>query len=687
MKKTLILFSIFLTIFLLFLSFESIDEIHASPSLNIPYYTYTEDSNGHLIDTVDAYTPGVQIYNAGGERFKRPEHIFVDDNDYIYITDSQLRKVVILDEYFQFVTSLKYREVRFPKSTYVTDETIYVVEYRDTIIYGFDKKELLENNNVVMNKKIEPPTSPIFSEGYPYKPQHIVVDPRGNLYIQGAGSNNGLMMLDENGEFMTFFAGNSVRVPIFDRIRRIFLTDEQEEKMDQTFVDNITNLARDEKGFIYTVTSSLPNNPIKKFNIAGTNYLKRDMIGNESMNSIWIGRENNIITVDTRGVIYEYDQNGNLLFMFGGTDVTGNRLGLLNRPVSVATNSKDQILVLDQGGLFIQVYEPTVFTNMVHNALSQYQNGDYEESKESWENILQYNTMFDYAHIGLGDSYILNNNYVDAYQEYSYAHDYQGISDAFWGIRQAWLQDYLDTILLIIVILIVLRITYWFLNKKYDYSRKIHQSIQFMRKKNFIFDELMYIFTFLRHPFDGFYEIKRQKRVSVVTSTIIYLLLGMVFLLHYRFTNQIYVPKDNVNILYELFISTFVLILWIVSNYLICSISDGEGSIKNIYNSTAYSLSPILLIMPFIILFSNALTYQESVFYSLGFTIMILWTVFLMFFMIKDIHNYEVKETIVVIFKSIFTMLLIGLFLFIVSSLFNQLFSVLSEIIKEVSNQ
>ncbi|WP_008826927.1 YIP1 family protein [Haloplasma contractile] len=665
-----------------------------------PYYTYTQDSNGRLIKTTEAYTPSIQIRDAGGVKFERPEHIFVDENDYVYITDSLEDTVYVLDENYDYVTKITHDNFSFPISSFVTENEVYVLDKRTKEINVFDKNELLTNNQVVLIKTIGKPSHPIFQEPeegedreeYKYQPINLVVDIRGNIYIRATSSPNGLIMLDEDGRFMTFFGGNPVRIPLTERVRSWFLTETQEEKLkkqnetEENSMPYISNVAIDQKGYIYTVTSALKNNPIKKFNVSGTNYFKTD-IGIKTMNSIWVGQYNNVYAVSSKGYIFEYDRNGNLLFLFGGKDFTSGRVGLLTTPVSVAANSKDQLLVLDQADSLIQVYEPTPFTNSIHTALDEYQTGNYESSREKWQYILQYNSLFDYAHIGLGDAFMRENNYDDAYREYNYANDSEGMSDAYWGIRQEWMKDNLSVVFMVIVILIVLRVAYGILNKFYGLKERRQNIVSKLRDKSRTFDELLYIFEFLKQPFDGFYSIKRENRVSIKTSTIIYLLLGAVYVLNYRYANLLFVPKIGVNIGYELFILIFIVTLWVISNYLVCAISDGEGSFKNVYNATAYSLTPILLIMPINILISNVITYQEKVFYDFGYLVITIWTGFLMFFMIKDVHNYNVLETLWIIAKSLFTMLILGLFLFIINALSGQMLGIIQEIVTEVINR
>jgi uncharacterized protein with PQ loop repeat len=52
--------------------------------------------------------------------------------------------------------------------------------------------------------------------------------------------------------------------------------------------------------------------------------------------------------------------------------------------------------------------------------------------------------------------------------------------------------------------------------------------------------------------------------------------------------------------------------------------------------------------------------------------------------MIKEIHNYEVGETFGIIGISVFTMLIMGIFLFVIYSIDTQIFNVTEQITREL---
>lgn len=755
-----------------------------------PYYTFTTDNDSGFIKTSDAYTPKTQITDADGDPFVTPEYIYVDHENYVYITDSGQAKVFIFDDELNYVDEIDYTGTDDIKgfsavnSVFVTEDKVYVPDSFTAVIYVFDRDSVLnreqayslwlddvdaseglttgdlfyasdvdgnpvgepiyevevtgenaDEHDIVdfkdyttkevlftkidreeflgkvlswvekdlngttlkkftmkkaTNKPIqivEEPTAPVFQEGYLFAPQKVAVDTRGNMYIVGAQSSSGLIMLTADGEFISFFGGNSLRTPIVDQLRSLVFSDDQKEELrrdSEIYVDYISSLAIDEKGYVYTVTSTLENDIIKKFNVSGTNYFHSDTEGFVGSVDLWVGNYGNVIVVEEYGWITEYNAEGELVFTFNVQDLGIDRAGLVSLPTSIACDSNDNILVVDQGNRLVQIYEPTEFTNSIHAAYQAYQDGDEDLSKENWEYSLQYATVFDMAHEGLGDAYVRQEKYELALHEYTLASYNEGISETFWNVRQKWTEENLEVLFLFIVGIFLVRYVFKFINKRKHFTKPLEESFGKARKNIKVLDELLYIGYFLKHPLDGFYEIKRHNRVGLLSATIIYGLLGILYIAYQKVTNVIFIANPNSNVLYELLIISLLLGLWVIANYFVCLVREGEGSFKNVYIATAYTLTPFLLVLPFVIVLSNVLTYQEAVFFNGPIIITFIWITMYFFFMIKEVHNYEVGETFGVIFISMFTMLIMGIFIFVVYSINTQIFTVGEQMAREL---
>ena len=62
----------------------------------------------------------------------------------------------------------------------------------------------------------------------------------------------------------------------------------------------------------------------------------------------------------------------------------------------------------------IPIFGKTEYAELVHQALTLYQQGKYIESKEPWEEALRQNSLFDYANKGLGQAYYKLEQYDEA---------------------------------------------------------------------------------------------------------------------------------------------------------------------------------------------------------------------------------------------------------------------------------
>ena len=71
----------------------------------------------------------------------------------------------------------------------------------------------------------------------------------------------------------------------------------------------------------------------------------------------------------------------------------------------------DRIYLLDSDKKQIHIFEPTEFTNLLHESLYLFSKGQYTQSKEPLSKVLQMNSMFDYANQAMGHAYLQEENY------------------------------------------------------------------------------------------------------------------------------------------------------------------------------------------------------------------------------------------------------------------------------------
>ena len=114
---------------------------------------------------------------------------------------------------------------------------------------------------------------------------------------------------------------------------------------------------------------------------------------------------------------------------------------------------------------------------------------------------------------------------------------------------------------------------------------------------------------------------------------------------------------------------------------------SGEGSLKAIYMSTCYSLTPILFLYPVAILLSNVMVLEEGDFYSTFITIALIWVFLLIFLGNMRIHDYTLGMAVVELVITVVVILLIVFLAVLFFALIQQMASFVGNVIEEISTR
>jgi sugar lactone lactonase YvrE len=633
------------------------------------------------VPTQTAYMALTNRNEVYGEPLDRPNDIYIDKDNFVYIVssniDAKTGKIIKFSLESEDVTVLGEDFLVNPTGVYVDQNGFIYVADR-----GGGKAYKLDQTGVII-QEFTKPDSPLFGNDQ-FQPKKIVTDNSNNVYILNNGSR-GLAQFTQDNEFLGYFGTNSIQPSLRTVLQFIFFTKEQRENLYLLSPAEISNVAIDDRGLIHTVTLGEESTGVKRLNINGENLLG-EVYNLPDLEDVYVGPIGNIYTITKSGFIYEYDIEGNLLFAFGGQDESNQIQGLFNVPSAIAVDKDYNLFVLDGSSNELQIFTPTEFADMVHYALFLYQDGLYAESRDPWLEVLKMNDMFDLAHKGLGNAYFSLGDYEAAMEEYYIAMDRDGYSDAFWEVRNDYL---IDNVWIVLIFFFVFLIAY-VINLKLRYSKYIFapvkRGVRYLRNKSRILDECLYLFTYLKHPSDATYYIKRENKVGYLSATIIlliYFALYMIFIYSFGFLFN-YRVIANINIVEEALKIFLPFVLFVFANYLIGSIREGEGRLKDIYVTTIFSLAPYFLSLPILVILSKGLTYNETFIISLIQFVSIFITVIYFFFMVKETHFYNVKETVASIFLSFCTMVLMLLGAFIVYILLNELFKLIIDLIMEV---
>ncbi len=639
-----------------------------------PYTTWAWGPRGGLVHTQDAYTPIAEI----GLPVSAPEDMFLAPDGTLYIADGGNGRIVKLRD-FQVVGELGQGLLQTPTGLVVDEDgVVYVADAGKNAIVMLDA-----DGNLL--HEFGRPAEPLFGKNRQFLPRKLALDARKNLYVVSEGSVDGLALMNTNGNFIGYFGANASEMSLKMILQRMFLTREQLAQFIKNEAASPSNVAIDRQSLVYTVTAGTAwERSIRKFNIAGKNLLE-DVFGSTTFRDVEVSDDGLLLAVDADGLIFEYDQRGTLLFVFGASDRGEQRLGTLSNPTAIE-RSGDQLLVLDKDRNAIVVYQVTDFARRVHDGVQLYMEGLYEEAKPYFENVLTYNGLYIMAYQAIADAYYKQADYASALPNYRYAEDRDGYSQAFWELRNAVLQRHLASALVVLFGLWVTGSAIGRLQRRRGWLDPLGDRLRRLQRFKLV-DDFLFMFRFIKQPADSFYYIKKNLRGSLGFAALLYAWVVVVRVISLYITGFVFSPFANPSqVPIETEVVTFVLaiILWNAANYLVSVISDGEGRVRDVVIGSAYSLFPYALFALPIALLSNVLTQNEVFVHSFATQLMWMWVAIMLFTMVKEIHNYSISETVRNILITLFTMALFLLTGYILYVLFQQLFDFIRAIVQEV---
>lgn len=643
------------------------------------FKTFTHNGYGDLVQTQDAYVASHTLSVFEEETLNKPLDMKFGPDNHLYVADSGNKRVVVLTKSGELVKIIQHKEFAHPSGLFVdTEGQLYVADDSANKIFMFNKNDQLIHTFVK-------PTALSFGETAPFSPTKLSVDSRGNIYALSRGNNNGLIMLnpDVEGEFLGYFAPNQTSNSLLTSFRKMIFSEEQLDKMLSTTPDSAANLTIDEQGLIYTITpNENSRNVVKKLNMGGTNLLQDNYIYFPS--GISVGNLGNIFVIGEDGYLYEYTSEGEFLFMFAGKDDGKQRRGLIGKGAAVLVDNEGTVFTLDEKKNEIQSFVPTEFTNILHEALELYQNGRYVESKTPWTQVLNMNSQFDFASLGIGEAYYKEENYHEAMTAFRRAKDKTGYSDSFWEVRNVWIREHVITVFFAIIALVVALKLIKKLLQMTSGGRKLVAAWRKFKDYQLI-RQLRYLKYYLLHPVDGAYGIRKEGKTSNLSAVILGAVALLIYVVEKYFTGFIFrMTRDGEYTLFQdILMAVLIFGAITVATYLVCTISDGSATFKQLFHGFIYSLAPYIFIKPFVIVVSNVLTQNEAFVLQFANLIVVVWVVVLAFITIMQLNEYSFRETLKIIFLSAFTIFIAALSVFILYSLFQQLYSFITSLYGE----
>ncbi len=658
------------------------------------FVTRTPNRYDELTVTKDAYEPVEEIRTFGiNQRFNEARDMFVDDMDWLYVANTKDQEILIFDETNDFVLSFGSDVLMSPTGLFVRDHVIYVADYgapEDNQSgrihrFAFDRKTL----SVTLIDSLPRPDSPVLRiNDFVYRPQKIAVDDNLTMYVVSEGSYNGLLMINDENRFLSFFAPNPVRGSLMDYVLQFLYGNNENARLTKKIPPSVSNVHLDGSGYIYTVTQTTIEDgfgdTLKKVNIGGINFYPTDMIAAEDFVAVATGHVENVYALTRAGFVFEYDREGTLLFVFAGSAQGTSRLGLFKNASGIATRSNGDLLILDQANNNIHVLRPTHFGQVVHEALGLYNQGKYVESQVLWEEVMRYNALFDLAHKGVGLSYYMQGDFEQAMEKFLISESKTEYSNAYWEVRNVYLLSHAGLFMVGVLLLSIGLMIVGGIDRRTAFLNPMRNSVQKIGRRPMV-RELGALFYFVKNPADACYEVKVRDAVRIRTAVIYIGLLVLVYTIHLLFTGLLFTDRVLERTVYteELMKVLIPFVSFVLGNYLVSSLMDGEGTLKAVFVNTLGALVPVLIILPVMTVLSNVLTYNEAFLYQFLLVAMIIWTAVLIFFAIKETHHYTIRETVYNILLTALMMVVMILASIMVYFMVRQVIDFIGDLMKE----
>lgn len=715
-------------------------------SANIPYATYTYDVDGSYMDSPHAYVP-YQVIDQDflGVKLEEPSDFCADIDGNIYISDLKVGTVYVIDKNFKHLATIKdyvnewgVRDaITAPSAVFVTpaqnveydkddpalqNRKLYVCDSTQNRILVFDVSDI---ENITFELTIYQPRSDVFAEGHIFKPIAVAVDKVGRIYTVGEYSYQGIISMNPDGTFFGFLGAQTQKTSILDIIWRSFQNEEQRRKSVKTVSTEYNNINIDQDGFVYATTGTIDDSqqmaaiqskdksgtyaPVKKLSPDGTDVMKRTGFyppsGEVTVNTITTNSKtitgasrvtdvalgpNGIWSIidEKRSRVFTYDEEGRLLYAFGDK---GNQLGNI-QSLSAIEYHGTNLLLLDSTNKNITVFKRTSYGDLLDDAIIANRQRKYTLAESYWQQILQRNSNFDMSYVGIGKNIyreansMADNNpekiakYREAMSYYEYAYDTENWSDCYKEVRKLLIKKYVLLIPVIVIAVLIL------LSKWFKLTGKVNLKEQVLKKKRTLWSEYCYGYHVMFHPFDGFYDIKHEYRASMKGALLILVFTIIAFLYKTIGTGYILnsVPQD-VSIVLSISSILLPVLLWVIANWCLTTLFDGEGSLRDIFIATCYSLFPLPAIIIFTTFWSNFITSTETGFISLFVGIGYFWVGFLLFFGMMTIHDYSILKNVLTTIGSIIGMAFIMFMGVLFSSLIGKIISFVYNIVLELS--
>lgn len=666
------------------------------------YYSYEYNAYDELSAAPDGYYPSDIVYfdNIPIDMSQsKLTDIFYDGN-VIYLLDSANSRIIILNKDFSYKGVLNHTDIKTGNFgnidlNFAGAKGMYVEENGQILICDTEHERILLVKDGILTGVISRPNTTVIAEDIKFDATKIIRT-GANYYVVAESIVSGVLVFDENLEFVKLFGSNKVAVTsevLLQQIQNIWMSDEQIAARRSFSASKINGLDVDQKGFVVVVSSdpdlTVSGSAVRCLNFKGSEIdlgQENDEFGDRLITKstanafcdIAIDEKNFYSVFDSKyGRIFVYSEKGVLITCFGGI---GSEMGLFTSPIAIETIGSN-IVVLDSQYNSVTVFKLTEYGKIKRDLISIIDSGDFKSIEKSAYSLLKYNTNCRYAHYAIGFVAEQKGDYQTAMSYYKSANDRTAYAQAFKLYRTRFLKENIVWVLAVAVILIVVIILgIKYISKGLKKSEgEIYAPFE-ARKSGFAIYSLF-------HPADAFWQIKSRDILSPVW------LAGILFMFVYTnvagfFSNGFIYNQNRAqdfNVIIQLAKTFGLITVFVISNWAVCTIMEGKGKPKEILYTTGYALIPYVVAQLIKMLLTHILTNEEAIIISIITGIGLLWSFVVLFVGLLTIHEYNVGKAAFSVCLTFAGMMVILLLVVMFYTLMGQTLSFMQSIIQEYS--
>lgn len=654
-------------------------------SQEIPYKSYTYDNNWEEQAAPPLYLPA----DASPQALTAPSDLHIY-KDRLYILDSGEGVLHVTDPNMEVWSALPLlsspgvpMEIGPGGGLFVCDYGIYVTDPQGLCVYRFDLDGVLQHT-------FTQPNSPLYDHSILFSVRRVLVDGAGNLFALVAGMYDGAVIFSEGDEFLGFYGANQVEMAAEDRLEQFWkglLSREQQAAMTRFVPIAYTSFDIDEENFVYTCSQDAVNEStrVRKLNPSGKSLWddQKRLFGDffwdgqkvsglqnsSQLTDVCIDTDGTLSVLDSaKGRVFQYDSNGYLMGAFGGK---GKQLGTFTEAVSIETWG-DFLYVLDAKECSVTRFSLTAYGTAYRQAIKLYNDGEYIQAKTYWQEVLRQNRFSEPACVGMGKALYAEGDIGGSLSYLRQSQDRYQYSLVFGRFRMEFVRANFSALVAgaaaVTAAVLVLRKLKWLGLGKYLDPLKKHLSVVF-------------------HPISGVEDLLSKKKLSILFSScvvICWLLLDIVRYFAGGFPFNRNLPQ-YFNLASSLVGTVLVFLLWAAVNWSISTLSDGKGTAKAIYCTTAYALIPYIVSQALWVLLSQVLTQEEGMFLTLIAAVGVLWSAFLLLAIVMTIHQYTIGKTVGNIFMTLLGIMVVIVVLILLVVLFEHVMNLFQIIYNELT--